>query len=571
MKKPLNHNHDATPQVTPLRQLAEEMARKSESAMPEILAAQPPEVTQRMLHELRVHQIELEMQNEELQRTQVELLGLWERYFDLYDLAPVGYFTINEGGLVMEANLTAVTMLGIERKAMIGKLITGLIIQEDQDIYYKHRKALLATGEDQACELRMRHPHKPPLWVRLAAVAAKDENGRPTCRVVISDISERWRNRMILEARTRLMVFGQTHSMDELLRATLDEAELLTGSQVGFYHFLEDDQQTLALQVWSTNTEQNMCKAEGGGRHYPVADAGVWVDCIREGRAVIHNNYAALPHRKGLPPGHATVVREMVVPVQRHGRIVAILGMGNKETDYTDEDTAAITTLADLGWDIAESKRAEDALKNSLHEKESLLKEIHHRVRNNLQIITSLLRLQADKMDNVIAKDAMQDMQNRVRSMALIHEHIYRSENLAAVDMATYLKSLCQQLVRTLHQAPEPIKLNLELTSVSLGIDKAIPCGLLVNELVTNAIKHAFPETRGGQLRVELNPLTSGLGWHLRVADNGVGLPSDFDLQHLTSLGLQLVNDLTRQLGGQLEIGAGPGAVFDMTFPNGEA
>ena len=148
----------------------------------------------------------------------------------------------------------------------------------------------------------------------------------------------------------------------------------------------------------------------------------------------------------------------------------------------------------------------------------------------------------------------------------MIHEHLYRSENLAAVELAAYLASLCQQLFRALVATPGSIQLQLDLAPIRLGIDQAIPCGLLVNELVSNALKHAFPQGRTGQVRVELQPVEGEPEGRLRVADNGVGLPTDFDLNQLTSLGLQLVSGLTRQIGGRLEVGTGPGAVFSVIF-----
>jgi PAS domain S-box-containing protein len=215
------------------------------------------------------------------------------------------------------------------------------------------------------------------------------------------------------------------------------------------------------------------------------------------------------------------------------------------------------------GLDLTERKRAEEALLVSLREKESMLKEIHHRVKNNLQIVSSLLNLQCNKMENSIAKAALRDMQNRVRSMALIHEHLYRSENLAAVDMTAYLKSLCSQLFRALVTRPGAIKLHMDMGVVQLGIDQAIPCGLLVNELVSNALKHAFPEGRAGGVRVELHPIEDG-SLHLKVSDDGIGLPQDFAIRNLTSLGLMLANDLSRQIGGKLVVG--PAATFEITF-----
>ncbi|MEW6364584.1 MAG: MEDS domain-containing protein [Acidobacteriota bacterium] len=192
------------------------------------------------------------------------------------------------------------------------------------------------------------------------------EQEKKNCLVAIArDITGRRRGEQIMQARLRLMQFANMHSSEELLQATLDEAEALTGSVIGFYHFLDADQKTLTLQAWSTNTLASMCTAEAKGRHYSIDEAGVWVDCVRERRAVIHNDYGALPHRKGTPKGHAPVVRELVTPVFRGDKIVAILGVGNKPADYDQNDVNATGMLADLAWDIAERKRAEEALRES--------------------------------------------------------------------------------------------------------------------------------------------------------------------------------------------------------------
>jgi PAS domain S-box-containing protein len=179
------------------------------------------------------------------------------------------------------------------------------------------------------------------------------------------DITERKQVENIMQARLRLLEFANSHSMDELLTATLDEIEALTGSTIGFYHFVESDQETLSLQNWSTNTLKNMCTAEGKGNHYGVAQAGVWADCIGERGPVVHNDYASLPHRKGMPDGHALVVREVVVPIFRGSMIMAIVGVGNKLTNYDERDIEIVSQLGDLSWDITERKRAEEALQAS--------------------------------------------------------------------------------------------------------------------------------------------------------------------------------------------------------------
>lgn len=180
----------------------------------------------------------------------------------------------------------------------------------------------------------------------------------------------------LLQTRFRLAHFALSHSMDELLQATLDEVEGITGSSIGFYHFLGEDQKTLSLQAWSTNTLKNMCGASGKDLHYNVEEAGVWVDCVRKRRPVIHNDYPALTHRKSLPPGHADVVREVVVPVFRGNSIVAILGVGNKPCEYDARDVENVSCLADLAWDLVEKKRAVEALVQSEEQYRSVVENV---------------------------------------------------------------------------------------------------------------------------------------------------------------------------------------------------
>ena len=184
--------------ATELRKLAEEKAREKTTRSPEKLEAMSSEETLRTLHELRVHQIELEMQNEELRTAQVELDAARARYFDLYDLAPVGYCTLSETGLILEANLTAATLLSVARGALGKQPITRFILREDQDIYYLHRKYLFETGEPQVCELRMVKKDGAPFWARLEATVAQGANGAPVGRVVLSDITERKRAEEVL-------------------------------------------------------------------------------------------------------------------------------------------------------------------------------------------------------------------------------------------------------------------------------------------------------------------------------------------------------------------------------------
>jgi PAS domain S-box-containing protein len=189
MKKPSQSTESATPQATALRQRAEARARQKAVQSPENLETLSPEETRRTLLELHVHQVELEMQNEELRRAQAELDAARARYFDLYDLAPMGYVTVSEQGLILETNLTAATLLGVARGALVKQPISQFILKEDEDIHYLHRKRLFETGEPQTYELRMVRKDGTAFWAQLSATAAQDANGAPVCRVVMSNIT----------------------------------------------------------------------------------------------------------------------------------------------------------------------------------------------------------------------------------------------------------------------------------------------------------------------------------------------------------------------------------------------
>ena len=172
------------------------------------------------------------------------------------------------------------------------------------------------------------------------------------------------KQRLLLEARVRLSRFAIHCTLGELLQETLDAAEQLSGSQIGFFHFVEPDQQNLTLQAWSTNTLLHMCTAEGKHQHYAISRAGVWCDAFHSRAPVLHNDYAALTHRKGTPDGHALIQRELVVPMLRGDLVTALIGVGNKPTDYDADDVETLEVLLALTMDMVERKRAEEALRH---------------------------------------------------------------------------------------------------------------------------------------------------------------------------------------------------------------
>ncbi|MCI4627043.1 MAG: response regulator [Candidatus Magnetoovum sp. WYHC-5] len=216
--------------------------------------------------------------------------------------------------------------------------------------------------------------------------------------------------------------------------------------------------------------------------------------------------------------------------------------------------------------DIAEKEDMQKQLQNSLEEKELLLSEIHHRVKNNMQIICSLLNLQLDSIDDIHYKNMLKESQHRIKSMALVHEKLYQSENLSDIDFTDYIRQLINDLFNSYCIRRNKVRLQTNLKPVSLSIDSAIPCGLIVNEIISNTIKHAFPDDRTGIVDITLNTTEDG-SINLIIKDNGVGFPENVSLETSETLGLQLIHSLaTIQLQGHIDIYQQGGITYSLTF-----
>lgn len=216
--------------------------------------------------------------------------------------------------------------------------------------------------------------------------------------------------------------------------------------------------------------------------------------------------------------------------------------------------------------DVTDRVLAEEKIRSSLREKEALLKEIHHRVKNNLQVVSSLLGLQSRAVSDEVTRKMFQESQNRIHSMALLHESLYQSSNLSKIDFPEYIRQLAAHLFHSYGVPPERIHLRTDLDKLYLHLDAAVPCGLIINELISNSLKYAFPDGRTGEVRIELHEHDDHMA-RLVVADNGVGLRSDVDWITARTLGLRLVRTLAEQLGAKLEMNTHAGTEVQLTFP----
>ncbi|NTV50655.1 MAG: PAS domain S-box protein [Geobacteraceae bacterium] len=826
-----------------LRQRAEKFVRKSSSITCDSLSY---EEIQRSFHNLAVHQVELEMQNEELRNIQKELEISRARYRELYDRVPIGYLTIDEQGLVLESNLTAASMLAVERSKLANQPLCRYILPEDRDIFLHCYQRLVDTGKHQSCEFRMLRFDGDQLWIQMeTSLGPVSEAKSQFCYAVLIDISDkkqlehlrerelvfrkaqqigrlgawifdvatnkliwsdeiyrifglrrqksaatydelhdvvdpenrkyllnseyfesiqdgkdvyeierqvicretgqirhvlekcehirdssgnvirsegivqdvtvskqkeealrasearyhsivedqteliyrylpdgiisfanrafaryygmkqakivnskfapnipekdlaivvrccakislgnpvvafthriinaegevrwqRWTHRgiyasdgslteyqavgfditehklseMIMQARMKISDCQFVDSLEQMLKNVLDEAEELTESRIGFFHFLEADQETLSLQTWSSRTLATFCTAAGEGQHYPLDRAGVWADCIREKRPIIHNSYEALPHRKGLPPGHATILRELTIPVFRNNLIVAVLGVGNKSSDYTSQDIATVQNFANLAWDIIDRNRSVLALKQARDELESKVTER-----------TISLTLAHEQMEKISFELVWAEERERERIAGELHDRVGQSLLLAKMKLDALAESLSADAsgryaeeaaelvqtsihdIRTLTFRMRPpvldtagIETSLEWLCASVREDYNLqvsfssdcqPKPLLsqeasyslyqaVRELLLNVVKHAKTEKARLTMETDHNSIV------VTVVDNGIGInrPDSVLKQVNSGYGLYNVRLRVQQMGGSFSVESAPG------------
>jgi two-component sensor histidine kinase len=260
----------------------------------------------------------------------------------------------------------------------------------------------------------------------------------------------------------------------------------------------------------------------------------------------------------------------MGVPLKTpYGTIGVVVVQSYKDSElYSEKDLKLMSFISEHIAMAINRKHAEDQIIASLKEKEVLLKEIHHRVKNNMQIISSLLKIQETKLKDQSIIKAFQESQNRIRSMAMIHEKLYKSEDLARIDIGKYIKSLATDLFWTYNISPDTITLKIRVKNVFLDINLAIPCGLIINELVSNSLKYAFPDGRKGEIVIDFK--YKNKKYYLTVSDNGVGFPKKVDFENMESLGLQLVNLLSKRIGGDIKLNFIGGTSVQVSFKGDE-
>lgn len=377
-----------------------------------------------LLQELQIHQIKLERQTDELQKAQLTIEESIRNYFSLFNSAPVGYLTINEKGVILEANLKVAAMLDTERSNLVKKRFTKYIINEDHNIFYEHLKSLQNAASCHSCELRMLTKHNNVFWVVLESVIdAEGERDYTKIRISVTDITA--------------------------LRQKESE--------------LEESRGNLSIEI----------------------------EC---------------------------------------------------------------------------RKKAEKQIKENLDEKEILLQELYHRTKNNMQIIHSIMMLSSRKYLNEEVDELVRETGSRIQAMAMVHNKLYQSKNLSHINLHEYFEELSGLLIGIYNTTCEKISLVLEIENFYVLIDTAIPLGLVVNELMSNALKYAFPCVDEGEVVIKISQNEFGK-MDFIFSDNGIGLPDGFDFRKQKTLGYKLITGIVEeQMNGNISFISADGLTCHIEF-----
>ena len=460
----------------------------------------------------------------EIRRLRTELGAERARYLDLYDEAPVGYCDVSREMLILRANRSALHLLGATPEAVASLPISHFVAPEDRAVCEARHKLLLLTGDPQDFDLRMVKQDGTSFWAHVSSRMASGEGGAPVCRVVLLDVTEQHR------AETGLRQLARAVEQTPASIVITDRAGNIEYVNAYF------EQATGYTKAEAIGKNPRILKS---GTTPPQTYADLWrvISEGREWRGELCNR-----RKNG----------------ELYWEYAAISGL--------KDEKGQVSHYIAVKDDITDRKRHEEALRVSLREKESLLRETHHRVKNNLALIASLMRLEAGRGREPETRAVLAEMQTRIQSVVLLNETLYKTSSYARVKLADYLRQIATHVFQAQNSNSGSVGLNLDLEAVEVETGQAIPCGLIVNELLTNSLKHAFPNGRSGAVRVVLRQQGDG-SVLLRVSDTGAGLPEDFASRQSNSLGLQLVSDLARQLLGALDVG--PGATFTITFARG--
>jgi PAS domain S-box-containing protein len=549
----------------------------------------------------------------ERRRAQEALHASETHYRELADSITDIFFELDQDLHFTHWNRTSEVLTGVPAKDAIGKSMADVFgdsreLTRVREIYSR----VLATRRPQTFET---------IFSLNREVRSFEINAYPSTRgvsVVAKDVTDRKRSEAIMQSRFELMEFSTHHPLEDLARKITDEVGELTGSRIGFFHFMAEDETSITMQVWSTGTSDLFDALSDEEKHLPVDQAGVWAEAVRQRRSLIHNDYASLPERKGVPPGHAELVRQMLIPVIRNEKVVAVMGVANKPREYTQQDLEIAMQFADHAWDITERKQMEVALAGERHllvqrveertaelrasnanlaralrVKDEFLANMSHELRTPLNAVLGL----SESLSEQVAGPLNEKQLRYVTTISESGHHLLSLINdildLAKIEAGQVrldinkvdVNLVCEASLRLVRQLAQKKKLEILLeVAPDLGLiwaDERRLKQMIVN-LLSNAVKFT-PEN--GRIGLEVQADAADNKVMFTVWDNGIGI-KEADLARLfqpfmqldaglaressgTGLGLALVAQMARLHGGGVKVDSvpGQGSRFTIVLP----
>ncbi len=546
-----------------LRKNAEKKLKKKPADRQKLQVRNPSEV----IHELEVHQIELEMQNEELRRTQVQLEESRSRYSDLYDFAPIGYFVFDSNGLILEVNLSGATLLGVERSYLVKKLFSSYISRDDRNLFYLHRKKSLETKTKQTCEIRLVRKDGSQLYALLDTVAIENSKDNSIhLRTIVDDITERKdaeeklknltttlkqniQKIQLDESRLQtLLILNQMKeaSTQELIDFVLEEAVKLTKSKNGYLKIIHKDQTIMTIHSWSMNKMKQSVYVE---------KTGLLSEKIQSKKAVVMDDSVNVsPFKSGKYEELGEVTRHIDISVADDGQISATAGVGNKTEEYDDSDIRQLTLLLQWMWKLMQRKLAVEQLKKTMEAKSQFVSMASHELRTPLTSIKEGIRLvlqgKSSQLDDKQKKFLGLAQRNVDRLARLINNVLdFQKLDSGKIDF-NIQENDANEVVREIKETTAAFANDKKLSLIT-ELDESLPIVKFdpdkIMQVLMNLVNNAIKFTDQGS--VTITSAKEGNTIRISVQDTGPGIKEE-DLPRLFHEFEQLTDVGNRKPGG---------------------
>ncbi len=448
--------------------------------------------------------------------------------------------------------------------------------EESKEIIQKAVQEAIEKGKNYDVTVEFETAKRSRLWVRTIGRSVFDEGKCVRLYGTFQDVTaQKVKEDELREALTKSKRSEQ--EISELLNATyailssgdfnkvarkiFDACARVIGAKAGYVALLSED-----------GKENELLFLEDGGMpctvdpNLPMPIRGLRAEAYESGRVVFDNEFMKSKWVKYMPKGHMGLENVLFAPLNIEGKTVGIMGLAIKEGGFNEHDTRLAEAFGEYAAIALQNSKYINMMKKNIKEKEILIREIHHRIKNNMQVISAMLQLQAAEIGDDKLTAILEEAQARVDSMSRVHQMMYRTKDLEHIDMKKYLEELIHSLKALYPLDSSDITIISDSKDVFLNLNQSIPAGLIINELISNAVKHAFPKNKGGTITVHLEKNKDQV--MIQVSDDGIGLPDNFDIHSVESMGLEIVNLLTDQLKGSVKVASSnKGTQFSITFP----